>query len=56
MLLPQDWNHLDVLMADVFATVVAFWPFFEMADGIAIVADGIGTFFMTDVIVIVEME
>ena len=29
---------------------------FEMADGIAIVADGIATFVMTDVIVIVEME
>ena len=38
-----------------FATVVAFWPFFE-ADGIAIVADGIATFVMTDVIVIMEME
>ena len=38
-----------------FATVVAFWPFL-MADGIAIVADGIATFVMTDVIVIMEME
>ena len=27
-----------------------------MADGIAIVADGIATFVMTDVIVIMEME
>ena len=42
-------------MADVFATVVAFWPFL-MADGIAIVVDGIATFVMTDVIVIWEME
>ena len=38
-----------------FATVVAFWPFL-MADGIAFVADGIATFVMTDVIVIMEME
>ena len=29
---------------------------FLMADGIAIVADGIATFVMTDVIVIMEME
>ena len=49
-------NHLDVFMADVFASVVACWPYFEMADGIAIVADEIATFVMTDVIVIVEME
>ena len=46
-------NHLDVLMADVSATVVTCWPFFEMADGIATVADGIATFVMADVIVIV---
>ena len=45
--MPLDCNHLDVYMADVFATV---------ADGIAIVADGIATFVMTDVIVIMEME
>ena len=38
-----------------FATVVALWPFL-MADIIAFVADGIATFVMTDVIVIVEME
>ena len=38
-----------------FATVVAFCPFL-LADGIAFVADGIATFVMTDIIVIVEME
>ena len=37
----------------VFATVVIFWPFL-LADGIAFVADGIATYVMTDVIVIVE--
>ena len=37
----------------VFATVVTIWPFL-LADGIAFVADGIATYVMTDVIVIVE--
>ena len=49
------YNPLDVIVADVIATVVAIWPFL-MADGIATLADGIATLVMTDIVVILEVK
>ena len=64
MVLPVFWccvrcydhiyNHIDVVVAGVVATMVQFGLF--MADGIATVADGEATLFMTDVICHSGME
>ena len=53
----SNWKPLRCYNGRCFCQCGYLWPFCEMADGIVIVADGIATFlFMTDVIVIVEME
>ena len=64
MVLPVFWccvrcyetiyNHIEIVVAGVVATVVQFGLF--MADGIATVADGEATLFMTVVICHFGME